>query len=346
MTATTSSSLTLQNTKAAAQILAITTSALFAGYTASMSLITVPMMLECFGRSETSKVIVRSDATTSTTTKIDDSGISSRHVGHDKDHVSAPMKLGSVSNNRKFSPPNETLLLSQWRQMYVHGATTARPATAVPVICYLFLLYTCFAESRSGDVRDKDAREQGRQLGSVVLLYTVALMGQCGIVLALTVLRRTNGALGIRCAVSWLLALSSPFYDCHACSRGTVCFVLVLEVGFRVRSVPHLELLCMAVHVRWRLSTCSKVLINNHTSEIETFSTQTYVSTNIHSSPSTNIYSSHRKSYHHHHQNYRTYHYATPATRPEASNERATSLGLLRGWLGGGSGIMMLGVCS
>jgi len=201
MTTITSSSLTLQNAKVAAQILAIATSALFAGYTASMSVITVPMMLECFGN-PSSPAIASSLECTSTTTEnkttvnTNDPVTAYSHAGDDKDHVSAPKKVGSVSDNRKSVLLNEaeaeTLLLFQWRQMYVHGARTARPATAIPVICYLFLLYTCVTKER--------------QQRFVVLWYIVALTGQCGIVLALTVLRRTNGALGIRCSVSSLLA--------------------------------------------------------------------------------------------------------------------------------------------
>lgn len=169
----------LQNIKVPAQILAITTSALFAGYVASLSLITVPMMLEHFGSPPTSTTKAK------TTVNSSDAG---GDAGDDKDHVDATMKVRS--NNR------EVLLLSQWRQMYVHGARTSRPATAIPVICYLFLLYTCLAE--------------GKEVGRYMLLrYMVALMGQCGIVLALTVLRRTNGALGLRCAVScWPLSIS------------------------------------------------------------------------------------------------------------------------------------------
>lgn len=199
--------------KIPAQILAITTSALFAGYTASLSLITVPMLLAHFGTPSSSSSATskppRSVSTTQTpTTPVADDHTSTGSAGvdtMDESVINDAAGMGSGDSKLK-SPLSEALLLSQWRQMYVHGARTSRPATIIPVICYIFLIYTTIEEmtmkAQAGDTHyNERGAGGGRQLGGVLMWYCVALVGQCGIVVALTTLRRTNGALGRRCEV-------------------------------------------------------------------------------------------------------------------------------------------------
>jgi len=85
----------------------------------------------------------------------------------------------------------EPLLLSQWRHIYVRGAQIARPSMLISVLCFGYLAFL------SPGLR---------------WCYVVAAVASgSGPPFALTVLRRTNGELSLRCLVSRLHQLVIAF---------------------------------------------------------------------------------------------------------------------------------------
>lgn len=82
---------------------------------------------------------------------------------------------------------DDKTILSQWRSQYIDGAAFSRPCCAVNIISFVYLAYTA---------RSIYSPALGVPL---YLLYIIAaVLSGSGVPWALTLLRRTNGALSIR----------------------------------------------------------------------------------------------------------------------------------------------------
>lgn len=84
-------------------------------------------------------------------------------------------------------PQDDKTILSQWRSQYIDGAAFSRPCCAINIVSFIYLAYT------AGSVYSPIL---GVPLSTLYII--AAVLSGSGVPWALTLLRRTNGALSIR----------------------------------------------------------------------------------------------------------------------------------------------------